>query len=76
MDLSYHLVNDLKRLRMPGMIETLDLRIKEATEGNFVSVNSFPYGACRAESRLYSTVVIPQASLRCRLPVVFRKDDT
>ena len=35
MDLSYHLVNDLKRLRMPGMIETLDLRIKEATEGNF-----------------------------------------
>ncbi len=35
MDLSYHLVNDLKRLRMPGMIETLDLRIKEAAEGNF-----------------------------------------
>lgn len=35
MDMRFHLTNDLKRLRMPGMIETLDLRIKEATEGNF-----------------------------------------
>lgn len=35
MDLHYHLSNDLKRLRMPGMIETLDLRIKEATDGNY-----------------------------------------
>ena len=35
MDLNYHLVNDLKRLRMPRMIETLDLRIKEATERSF-----------------------------------------
>jgi DNA replication protein DnaC len=35
MDLHYHLTNDLKRLRMPGMIENLDLRIKEATESNF-----------------------------------------
>ena len=35
MDLRYHLTNDLKRLRMPGMIENLDLRIREATEGNF-----------------------------------------
>lgn len=35
MDLKYHLTSDLRRLRMPGMIETMDLRIKEATEGNF-----------------------------------------
>ena len=35
MDLHYHLINDLKRLRMPGMIENVDLRIKEATEGNY-----------------------------------------
>lgn len=35
MELRYHLTNDLKRLRMPGMIENLDLRIKEATEGAF-----------------------------------------
>ncbi|KKL19601.1 hypothetical protein LCGC14_2463830 [marine sediment metagenome] len=35
MELRYHLSNDLKRLRMPGMIDNLDLRIKEATEGAF-----------------------------------------
>ena len=35
MDMKFHLTNDLKRLRMPGMIETLDLRIKEATEASF-----------------------------------------
>ncbi len=35
MELRYHLTNDLKRLRMPGMIENLDLRVTEATEGNF-----------------------------------------
>jgi len=35
MDLRYHLANDLKRLRMPGMLETLEMRIKEATEGDF-----------------------------------------
>ena len=35
MDLRYHLTNDLKRLRMPGIIENLDLRITEATQGAF-----------------------------------------
>ena len=35
MDIRYHLANDLKRLRMPGMLETLEMRITEATEGNF-----------------------------------------
>ena len=35
MELRYHLANDLKRLRMPGMLETLEMRIREATEGNF-----------------------------------------
>jgi len=35
MELRYHLTNDLKRLRMPGIIDNLDLRIKEATEGAF-----------------------------------------
>ena len=35
MDMRFHLVNELKRLRMPGMIESLDLRITEATEGNY-----------------------------------------
>jgi DNA replication protein DnaC len=33
MDLRYQLTNDLKRLRMPGMIETLDLRRTEADQG-------------------------------------------
>ena len=35
MELRHHLTNDLKRLRMPGMIETLDLRLKEAEERAF-----------------------------------------
>ena len=35
MDMAFHLINDLKRLRMPGMIENLDLRVKEADERNF-----------------------------------------
>lgn len=35
MDIRHHLTNDLKRLRMPGMIDTLDLRIREAGDGNF-----------------------------------------
>lgn len=35
MDLRYHLANDLRRLRMPGMLETLEMRIREATEGNY-----------------------------------------
>lgn len=35
MDLRPHLANDLKRLRMPGMLETLEMRIQEATEGDF-----------------------------------------
>ena len=35
MDMRFHLINDLKRLRMPGMVENLDLRIKEATERDF-----------------------------------------
>ena len=35
MDMRYHLSNDLKRLRMPGIIENLELRIKQATDGNF-----------------------------------------
>jgi len=35
MELRHHLANDLKRLRMPGMLETLEMRIREATEGNF-----------------------------------------
>ena len=41
MDLHYHLTNDLRRLRMPGMIENLDLRIKEATEGNYSYLEFF-----------------------------------
>lgn len=35
MQLHQHLTENLKRLRMPGMIETLDLRIEEATHGAY-----------------------------------------
>lgn len=35
MDMKFHLTNDLRRLRMPGMIDNLDLRIAEATERSF-----------------------------------------
>ena len=35
MNLRHHLANVLKRLRMPGMLATLEVRINEATEGDF-----------------------------------------
>ena len=35
MQLHQHLIDNLRRLRMPGMIETLDLRVQQATEGAY-----------------------------------------